>query len=802
MRYSDRGRTRALAFVVVALMVFMTIPAAAMGAPPTWYDWGSNPIYDWGSSHRAYYPSVLYSATGFDGNGKDFAYKMYYDDGGETWLAYSHDGETWERWGLAPVLAGDWRHPQVLYDAGAFGDSAGDLIQASSTETYAVDPYYKGWFWEAGNGSLVRFAYSADGEFWHTDYPLDVCPPDEPGWQNPGSPVYDLHVMYDGGTYRGWADNNGRIYNVSSSDGTTWTLDSPAVAVDLGSTSPTVEWDSSSLSRVAVVKTSPTEWHLWYGGAGKYDWNAASGGGGNMGIGYASSTDGLNWTKDTGNNPIASIGGGGTFNGYGPSGTFNDERNYAMSVLYDPGYFGANGTAAIWKMWRSGRDTSGVYSLGFATSEITETPTSLTCEISDTEVPRGAKVAVWGRLSDAAGRPIGGPGRTVTLWAGTGDTTPTGSPTMVGTATYDPSSDVYWAHIAPSARYTAYELRYAGDATYQPAMSPDRLVETVATDVERISGYDRYEVAVNLAKEGWPGYVGVRHVILAAGEDRAAADPLTASGLSGIYDAPLLLVWGTNPKKEINSTTRVALQNIVAANPGQTIYVHIVGGPVSVPTWVQSEIRKLSPRLNVNDRVSGSDRYAVAYNIAERMQAVLGPAYPKTAFVTNGENSAYFYNALAAAPSSARQDFPVILSRNTYLPRASWAKADYDSFYVVGSTPAVPESIRSSLGATRINGSNRYVVASNMAAAAIARGWLGDETVAVANKLPDAITGGSGLGKLNGPILYTDAAPLNTTTKGYLAGHADEIRSCYVLGGPKSITEPTLQEIKDALGAQ
>jgi hypothetical protein len=156
----------ALAFVLLVGV----LPALAAG--PAWTDYGGNPIYNWGSSHRAYYPSVLYSPTDFDGHGLSYPYKMYYDEGGDTWLAYSRDGEIWLTWGQMPVLAGDWRHPQVLYDDAAFGDSAGDLIQAASTETYTVDPYYKGWFWEAGNGSLIRFAYSEDGEVWYTNYPL------------------------------------------------------------------------------------------------------------------------------------------------------------------------------------------------------------------------------------------------------------------------------------------------------------------------------------------------------------------------------------------------------------------------------------------------------------------------------------------------------------------------------------------------------------------------------------------------------------------------------------------------------
>lgn len=219
-------RIALLATLTVAVLLASASMAAAI--PVDWEEHGDNPVFD--PDGRAYYPDVLFSATGFDGHGPAYRYKMWYDDGADTWLAYSNDGESWTRLGSSPVVVG-YRHPQVAYDEDHFGDSAGDRIQSAFPETYLVTPYYKMWLWDMYNGSRVMFAYSADGETWRTDYPRDVLPHSRFP-VNPGSPVYDLEVLYDGGTYCGWADNNGRMYNVSSSDGTTWTIGS--VAVDLG----------------------------------------------------------------------------------------------------------------------------------------------------------------------------------------------------------------------------------------------------------------------------------------------------------------------------------------------------------------------------------------------------------------------------------------------------------------------------------------------------------------------------------------------------------------------------------------
>jgi len=56
-----------------------------------------------------------------------------------------------------------------------------------------------------------------------------------------------------------------------------------------------------------------------------------------------------------------------------------------------------------------------------------------------------------------------------------------------------------------------------------------------------LAGANRFEVAVNAAKDHWPGLVGIQHVIIVSGEDRALCDALSAAGLAGVYDAPILL---------------------------------------------------------------------------------------------------------------------------------------------------------------------------------------------------------------------------------------------------------------------
>ncbi|TLM79415.1 MAG: hypothetical protein FDZ75_08860, partial [Actinobacteria bacterium] len=67
-------------------------------------------------------------------------------------------------------------------------------------------------------------------------------------------------------------------------------------------------------------------------------------------------------------------------------------------------------------------------------------------------------------------------------------------------------------------------------------------IDAALTYAPRLDGENRYSTAVEIAKEGFPGWEGVDTVVIASGDDRAAADPLAASGLCWLYDAPLLLV--------------------------------------------------------------------------------------------------------------------------------------------------------------------------------------------------------------------------------------------------------------------
>lgn len=319
-----------------------------------------------------------------------------------------------------------------------------------------------------------------------------------------------------------------------------------------------------------------------------------------------------------------------------------------------------------------------------------------------------------------------------------------------------------------------------------------------AAAANRYGGATRYDTAALMVPLAYPGYAGIQHVIIASGRDEALADPVTASGLAGVYNAPILLVNGRDTKQQIPGATWNTLIAIRAANPSTTIKVHIIGGTAVTPNWVVSKLNSI-PGVSVVDRIGGRDRYETSVLIAAQMRAVLGSAYPRTAFVANGQTVGAFLNMLPAGPIAASQHFPIILTRPTAMPYQGEMRAAYDTWYAIGSPAAVSEPLRAYLGATRVDGGDRFGTAIALSNLAVGNGWLTNDKVAVTNKIADAITGGAVMGALNGPLLYTDAAPLNPQTAAYLVAHKAEISQVYVFGGDVVVTPATYNQIMAAV---
>jgi len=153
-------------------------------------------------------------------------------------------------------------------------------------------------------------------------------------------------VIKDGGTYKLWytgvnASGTYQIGYATSNDGRNWNKHGlPVLSPSASST-----WDGYHVGTPAVIKDGGI-YKMWY--------NAANASGTVASIGYATSTDGVNWTKHSSGSPVL---------GYGNAGTWDSlaVRYPAVVKISDTDY----------RMWYTGQNVSSTSSapmIGYATS--------------------------------------------------------------------------------------------------------------------------------------------------------------------------------------------------------------------------------------------------------------------------------------------------------------------------------------------------------------------------------------------------------------------------------------------------
>jgi predicted GH43/DUF377 family glycosyl hydrolase len=150
---------------------------------------------------------------------------------------------------------------------------------------------YKMWYVSYSAASPSRkigYATSPDGVNWTRYGSVPVLSPGAAGsWDT--SAVSFPTVIKDGSTYKMWytgmnAANERRVGYATSPDGIVWTKYSSAPVLGVGVAGA---WDSAHVFDPNVVKVGENNYKMWYGGEN----------GSTNGIGYATSPDGISWTK-------------------------------------------------------------------------------------------------------------------------------------------------------------------------------------------------------------------------------------------------------------------------------------------------------------------------------------------------------------------------------------------------------------------------------------------------------------------------------------------------------------------------
>lgn len=279
------------------------------------------------------------------------------------------------------------------------------------------------------------------------------------------------------------------------------------------------------------------------------------------------------------------------------------------------------------------------------------------------------------------------------------------------------------------------------------------------TFVDRLSGKNRYETAVEVSQKGWDK---ADTVLIARGDD--FADALAASPLAYKYDAPILLT----ETKKLTAATKEEIKRLGASR------VIILGGTGAVSDTVQKE---LSKDLKVwVKRISGQNRFETASQVASELGG-----NSDTAIITYGFN---YPDAIAIAPYAAKNGIPILLTQKDSIPAAtSAALANKANTIIAGGTGVVSAEVEKNLkNPTRISGKNRFETSLKIATEL-------DEVkdkvfVSTGYGFADALTGSVLAAKNDAPVLLVQQDALPAGTEELVDG-----KYVSVLGGKNAVSE-------------
>lgn len=197
--------------------------------------------------------------------------------------------------------------------------------------------------------------------------------------------------------------------------------------------------------------------------------------------------------------------------------------------------------------------------------------------------------------------------------------------------------------------------------------------------LDTIIGETRYETASMISDH--QNYT----TAILVNADGTLADGLSASGLSGVLNAPILLT----KKDIIPSETEKRLKGVSK--------VYIIGQENSVSKIVENNLR--SKNIEVI-RLGGIDRIQTSYEVAKEMNRI-NPNIEKV-FLVNGYKGEA--DAMSVSSVANRDKAPIILTNGQSIP---FSTNNIES-YVIGSTSTMSNNIVTQTNSTRLGGIDRF----------------------------------------------------------------------------------------------
>ncbi len=336
------------------------------------------------------------------------------------------------------------------------------------------------------------------------------------------------------------------------------------------------------------------------------------------------------------------------------------------------------------------------------------------------------------------------------------------------------------------------------------AGSSQEFTYSVESKVVRLAGESAADTAAAIAAAAWQGESS-EWVILARDDD--FADAMSATGLAGALDAPIVLT----DRNGLSDAAKDTIESLGVKN------VYIVGGTGAMPGDFEGELAAAGVTGTV-ERVFGNAAWDTSAACAQKIAELGGSEYAVVAMSSN------FQDALSMSSFAYRYHAPILLqddgasSSSRELPEAAQSLLTGEGAFagakviVAGGAGAVPEESMAFLGRDfdRVWGNSGYDTSAAVAEYLVGNGLMSASTVVVASgaqdaKGLDALAGAALAGRAGGVMLLASAQPSMeeenyATIDSFLADNRSSVSRAYVLGGNYVMPESLMSKVSELLG--
>lgn len=299
--------------------------------------------------------------------------------------------------------------------------------------------------------------------------------------------------------------------------------------------------------------------------------------------------------------------------------------------------------------------------------------------------------------------------------------------------------------------------------------------------LKRVWGITAYDTMRTINSIAFPD--SSQYAVLTTGE--SYWDALSASGLAGKLQAPVLLTQGAS----LSEQTRLELVRLGVQK------VYICGGVNAISKSVEDELAALGIAV---ERVAGAWASDTANEVAQHLEQT-DEAFLATSWGYEDALSVAPYNYATKKPLFLTDYTTGLLDENTL---AAMKAQGITRIHIVGGTSVVPQAVEDQLREQgiqidRIAGETAYDTSIALADFLLTKGMHANNVgVATGWGFADALSGAALCGKNNSILLLADASNVRAV-KDVIEPHKSEITNAYIFGGEKVVASTVYEAISE-----